>query len=221
MKLKTFLKEEIRYLFVFLVYSFFITLLINNIACQILSFIISYFFEVLLFYKIKKVEKEKEKKISAYNFLTHLLDSIYNLKSFEASYNESLSFLIGYQESKSFDEIKELKDKSYNLYGYENVFAKVILADENNEVHIKDYLPIINKLNEEITTFKNENIKQEKEFKKTLLITLFTLLIMIVLLVTNTTLQEATKNVSYVISSFTLLTISLPLYLFGIYWRNK
>ena len=147
MKFTVFLKESFSFLLSYLILSFFLFLLNPNPILALVEAVLSFLFSLIMTFQIQKKREREKQKLSSYSFLSRFFDGLTLQKPVQRAYEDSLVYLLGYQERKSFEECMDHPDSIYQLYDYQKAFQEVILKARNDESLLADYRPLLVSLN--------------------------------------------------------------------------
>ena len=110
MKFTVFLKESFSFLLSYLILSFFLFLLNPNPILALVEAVLSFLFSLIMTFQIQKKREREKQKLSSYSFLSRFFDGLTLQKPVQRAYEDSLVYLLGYQERKSFEECMDHPD---------------------------------------------------------------------------------------------------------------
>ena len=219
MKFTVFLKESFSFLLSYLILSFFLFLLNPNPILALVEAVLSFLFSLIMTFQIqKKIGREKQ-KLSSYSFLSRFFDGLTLQKPVQRAYEDSLVYLLGYQERKSFEECMDHPDSIYQLYDYQKAFQEVILKARNDESLLADYKPLLVSLNRDAKACEEKIQKTEESMKSTLLFTLYFFFLCLLFVMINSALAEMMKKEVFSFLSLLMGSLFYPSILYMIQGR--
>ena len=219
MKFTVFLKESFSFLLSYLILSFFLFLLNPNPILALVEAVLSFLFSLIMTFQIqKKIGREKQ-KLSSYSFLSRFFDGLTLQKPVQRAYEDSLVYLLGYQERKSFEECMDHPDSIYQLYDYQKAFQEVILKARNDESLLADYRPLLVSLDRDAKACEEKIQKTEESMKSTLLFTLYFFFLCLLFVMINSALAEMMKKEVFSFLSLLMGSLFYPSILYMIQGR--
>lgn len=162
MKIKNYVKEnvwEVVAIFIFSLTSF---LIFKETLLTITSFFFSLFISLVIFYFGYKKEILRDQEISTLKFLSSYLLKITDGFSCKNSYELAIRHLIGKVTIIPYETIIDNPNSPYFLGKYNSFFILTLNKEKENEVHLPNYYPLLEDLEETINEFQNEIIKSKR-----------------------------------------------------------
>ena len=219
MKFTVFLKESFSFLLSYLILSFFLFLLNPNPILALVEAGLSFLFSLIMTFQIQKKREREKQKLSSYSFLSRFFDGLTLQKPVQRAYEDSLVYLLGYQERKSFEECMDHPDSIYQLYDYQKAFQEVILKARNDESLLADYKPLLVSLNRDAKACEEKIQKTEESMKSTLLFTLYFFFLCLLFVMINSALAEMMKKEVFSFLSLLMGSLFYPSILYMIQRR--
>ena len=212
MKFTVFLKESFSFLLSYLILSFFLFLLNPNPILALVEAVLSFLFSLIMTFQIQKKREREKQKLSSYSFLSRFFDGLTLQKPVQRAYEDSLVYLLGYQERKSFEECMDHPDSIYQLYDYQKAFQEVILKARNDE-------SLLVSLNRDAKACEGKIQKTEESMKSTLLFTLCFFFLCLLFVMINSALAEMMKKEVFSFLSLLMGSLFYPSILYMIQRR--
>lgn len=219
MKFTIFLKESFSFLLSYLILSFFLFLLNPNPILALVEAVLSFLFSLIMTFQIQKKREREKQKLSSYSFLSRFFDGLTLQKPVQRAYEDSLVYLLGYQERKSFEECMDHPDSIYQLYDYQKAFQEVILKARNDESLLADYKPLLVSLNRDAKACEEKIQKTEESMKSTLLFTLCFFFLCLLFVMINSALAAMMKKEVFSFLSLLMGSLFYPSILYMIQRR--
>ena len=219
MKFTVFLKESFSFLLSYLILSFFLFLLNPNPILALVEAVLSFLFSLIMTFQIQKKREREKQKLSSYSFLSRFFDGLTLQKPVQKAYEDSLVYLLGYQERKSFEECMDHPDSIYQLYDYQKAFQEVILKARNDESLLADYRPLLVSLDRDAKACEEKIQKTEESMKSTLLFTLYFFFLCLLFVMINSALAEMMKKEVFSFLSLLMGSLFYPSILYMIQRR--
>ena len=219
MKFTVFLKESFSFLLSYLILSFFLFLLNPNPILALVEAVLSFLFSLIMTFQIQKKREREKQKLSSYSFLSRFFDGLTLQKPVQRAYEDSLVYLLGYQERKSFEECMDHPDSIYQLYDYQKAFQEVILKARNDESLLADYRPLLVSLDRDAKACEEKIQKTEESMKSTLLFTLCFFFLCPLFVMINSALAEMMKKEVFSFLSLLMGSLFYPSILYMIQRR--
>lgn len=219
MKFTVFLKESFSFLLSYLILSFFLFLLNPNPILALVEAVLSFLFSLIMTFQIQKKREREKQKLSSYSFLSRFFDGLTLQKPVQRAYEDSLVYLLGYQERKSFEECMDHPDSIYQLYDYQKAFQEVILKARNDESLLADYRPLLVSLDRDAKACEEKIQKTEESMKSTLLFTLYFFFLCLLFVMINSALAEMMKKEVFSFLSLLMGSLFYPSILYMIQRR--
>ena len=219
MKFTVFLKESFSFLLSYLILSFFLFLLNPNLILALVEAVLSFLFSFIMTFQIQKKREREKQKLSSYSFLSRFFDGLTLQKPVQRAYEDSLVYLLGYQERKSFEECMDHPDSIYQLYDYQKAFQEVILKARNDESLLADYRPLLVSLDRDAKACEEKIQKTEESMKSTLLFTLYFFFLCLLFVMINSALAEMMKKEVFSFLSLLMGSLFYPSILYMIQRR--
>ena len=219
MKFTVFLKESFSFLLSYLILSFFLFLLNPNPILALVEAVLNFLFSLIMTFQIQKKREREKQKLSSYSFLSRFFDGLTLQKPVQRAYEDSLVYLLGYQERKSFEECMDHPDSIYQLYDYQKAFQEVILKARNDESLLADYRPLLVSLDRDAKACEEKIQKTEESMKSTLLFTLYFFFLCLLFVMINSALAEMMKKEVFSFLSLLMGSLFYPSILYMIQRR--
>ena len=219
MKFTVFLKESFSFLLSYLILSFFLFLLNPNPILALVEAVLSFLFSLIMTFQIQKKREREKQKLSSYSFLSRFFDGLTLQKPVQRAYEDSLVYLLGYQERKSFEECIDHPDSIYQLYDYQKAFQEVILKARNDASLLADYRPLLVSLDRDAKACEEKIQKTEESMKSKLLFTLCFFFLCLLFVMINSALAEMMKKEVFSFLSLLMGSLFYPSILYMIQRR--
>lgn len=219
MKVEEFIKKNSRYILLITLFSIGLIFL-NSTILGIFACMTNLLINIILLKKIIEQKTKDEAKNSAYFFLYSFLDNIQTGKSGKNAYEQALPHLIGHQEAAPYEEVLQEPTK-LSLYDYNDDFARIIQKENESELHLADYRPLLDDIECKINALSAKNKSIKKNIISILTIGISTVLIIGYLLQINKALSEAMSQNIYKIGIFILSICLTSIPMFLVYRRME
>lgn len=213
MKVEEFIKKNSRYIILIALFSVGLIFL-NSTILGVFACMTNLLINIILLKKIIEQKTKGEAKISAYFFLYSFLDNIQIGKSGKTAYEQALPHLISHQETAPYEEVLQEPTK-ISLYEYNNDFARIIQKENENELHLADYRPLLDDIENKINALSIKDKSVKKNITSILTIGISSVFILSYLLQINKALSASMSQNIYKIGIFILsiCLTSLPILL--------
>ncbi len=207
------LKTRFLYLFCVFLLGIELCLLNPNRVMGVIALILSPILTFGLFTRYEKAEAIRRSRISSFSFFSSFLSSLLLEFPAEKAYEKANQYLVGYQELVPYEEIKENPER-LNLYEFQDYFRKVITMEASDEVHLGDYLPLSESLEEKIRKEVSVTEENESALRKALAFLMVFFFLVLGLTIGNSSISELLKSNAYSIYSGLVLPLCYPSVLF-------
>lgn len=124
---------------------------------------------LLLFYYDKLVNAKSTRKAQL-EFLCCFRNGAYEQKGAKEIYDSACHFIRGYQEIIPYSELLEDPSRRKSPEDYQEYFLAIRELDKKGELHLPDYRPLLEKIEEETTEREKGRRKRNQDFLLSLLL---------------------------------------------------
>ncbi len=213
--MKEFRKRNTYFLLLFCGISISISLLFSSIIIGIIDAFIFLLISATWLYYYDKKKQKMEKRKAQLEFLLSFRNGVYDQKGSKQSYEEAGHFLKGYQETIPFEDLIQDPSARKMPDDYQEYFEERMKFERKGEIHLPDYRPLLEKIEEHTTLIEKRNHSDKRDFLFSLLLLRSMEFGMSILRIVSQSVSNrlSTIPMTIVLSIFPILSISLTMVL--------
>lgn len=209
---KTFLRENYKELSLVFIASISLSFIPKELVYGIVATIICFAFSIYGVRQNWKKKKQNQKKRAKRSFLSSFFHSLDDDMSGKQSYEKACRYLVGYEETKPYDELFASPDL-YNFGEDQQYFSYALEKDSEQKVHLMDYRLLTHNLDQILDKEEAFTKKAEKTFLVFLIVDCFSLLLLATIFSIFPNLKEECSSLIFQVLGMLCLSFFLPCFL--------
>lgn len=177
---KEFLKKSLFEILTILIFSGAAFLIFEKPLYSTISCILSVSLSFLFLFYSQTAEQKRMEELSAIRFLYALILKLFDGYPLKVSYEHSLRYMIGSRNIYPLEVLMEKEGCPYHLGRFAFLFTSILEKEKQNEVHLPNYLPLIEDLGTIREEFRKDLYKYRLNKRKALAFSLVLSMVLVI-----------------------------------------